>query len=471
MNSEIHSAALWAKPWLETPQLGGVIKISEGLITAVDKSTPIGDLLVIPGLVNAHDHGRGVAPLTVGVRDAPLEAWLWDLWRVPSTDPYLTALVAFGQMALSGVTTVVHNHLPQGQNLVEEAKAVAQAATDVGLRLAFVAPVLDQNLSGYDGGEAIKSQVSNQDWKAICDAQVQLSIEEQIEQVREVRNEIDGPQVITQFGPPGPQWLSNIGWKKVGKEASEDWRIHVHLLETLLQRKWLDSNSPLGAAAFFNRFGLLNERLTIAHGVFLNPEEIVAFTDAGVTLILNTSSNLRLRSGIVNSAEIAASGIRLGIGLDGLALDDDADMLREVRITAALLGPRRFDQSGLTKETILCSAFSDGHVAFDGTVAPGIEVGAGADIVGLSLNSIASDRINNEPRTIASLAVGRWRRSMVREVWVGGRHIVANGCLTGFDYDAAVAELTANVRSSSTNLSWIDRAREASILAGETAGK
>ncbi len=468
MSETVRSAAIWPRPWAGPPQAGGAVVVEAGRVTAVEAGAPSGDLLLVPGLVNAHDHGRGLLPLAMGAPDGPLEAWLWDLWRTPATDPYLTALVAFGRMALSGVTTVVHNHLPQGPDMVAEAKAVARAARDVGLRLAFVAPVLDRNLAGYDGGAAVEAALAARDWQAIRAAQAQPPVEEQIAAVREVAGAIDGPGIVTQFGPPGPQWLSEAGWQAVGEAAAGGWRSHVHLLETRLQRDWLDAECPEGAAAFFARAGLLNERLTVAHGVFLRRDEIAALADAGATLALNTSSNLRLASGVADGAALAAAGIRLGVGLDGMALDDESDMLREVRLTAMLLGPRRFDTPGLSREAVLRAAFSDGRVAFDGAAAPGLVAGAEADTIGLSLSAFAGDRVDDAPETLAALALGRWRREAVREVRVAGRRIVAEGLLTGIDLPAAEAELTAQARADRTEApppGWIAQARAARVRA------
>ncbi|RDC75404.1 hypothetical protein DLJ49_01245 [Rhodovulum sp. 12E13] len=468
MSEPVGAAALWPRPWAGPPEPGGALLVEAGRVAAVEARPPAGDLLLVPGLVNAHDHGRGLLPLAAGAPDGPLEAWLWDLWRTPATDPYLTALVAFGRMALSGVTTVVHNHLPQSPDLVTEAQAVARAARDVGLRLAFVAPVLDRNLAGYDGGAAVEAALAAPDWQAIRAAQAQPPVAEQIALVREAARAIDGPGIVTQFGPPGPQWLSQDGWQAVGEAAAGGWRSHVHLLETRLQRDWLDAECPEGAPAFFERAGLLNDRLTVAHGVFLRPGEIAAFAEAGATLALNTSSNLRLASGVADGAALAANDLRLGVGLDGMALDDDADMLREVRLTAMLLGPRRFDTPGLSREAVLRAAFSDGRVAFDGAAAPGLVAGAEADMVGLSLSALAGDRVDDAPETLAALALGRWRREAVREVRVAGRRIVADGRLTAVDLPAAEAELTAQARAARAEApppGWIAQARAARVRA------
>ncbi|MFQ6550353.1 amidohydrolase family protein [Aestuariibius sp. 2305UL40-4] len=464
-------AAIWARPWEGPPVWGGQLTFEDGRIGEVTAADPEGDALLIPGLINAHDHGRGLRPLAFGAPDGPLEAWLWDLWRAPPTDPYLTALVAFGQMALSGVTTVVHNHLPQLEDLLIEAKAVARAARDVGIRLAFVVPILDRNLAGYDGGAAVKAALPSDEWTAAKAAMAQRPFAEQIATVSDIASAIDGPDIVTQYGPPGPQWLSPEGLAAVGDAAAtEGRRVHIHLLETQLQRDWMDATCPDGAHFLFDRAGLLNDRLTVAHGVFLRSEEATAFADASATLVLNTSSNLRLSSGIADGAALKAAGLRLGIGLDGMALDDDADMLREMRLTSMLLGPRRFDRPGLGRADILRAAYSDGRVAFNGRRGDGLAAGAEADVVSLSFDRIARDRIDDAPKTLANLILGRACRATVRDVWVAGRQIVKDAALTGIDLTAAERELTKTARASRDVPAWIDAARAARVAASTPDG-
>ena len=458
MKHNIQAAAIWAKPWCELPESGGVVEISGGCITDIRATSPSGDLLLVPGLVNAHDHGRGVRPLAVGAADAPLESWLWDLYRTPSTDPYLTSLVAFGQMALSGITTVVHNHLPMEQHLEDEAKSVVQAAQDIGLRIAFTVPVFNCNLAGYDNGAAVKANLSSEVWCAVERALHRPPLAEQIEYLKIVSDAIEAPGVVTQLGPVGPQWISQAGWEAIGEVAQSGCRIHVHLLETHRQREWLDNNFAEGAASFFKKFGMLNERLTIAHGVFLKPDELVEFADAGATLVLNTSSNLRLSSGIIDGVRLARSGIRLGLGLDGMALDDDSDLLRETRLTAVLLGQQ---SNSLSRKAVLRAVFSDGRVAYDGKAARGIESGAEADIVSLSLSVIAPDRADDDRATISSLAFGRWNKSAVRDVWVDGRCVVRDGSLVNVDLKYAEKELYSRMRTLRPAPTWIAKARHA----------
>lgn len=460
----IKAAAIWSRPWDGLPTMGGSLSLDSGRIQSVESVGGGGDLVLVPGLINAHDHARGLSPLAFGAADAPLEAWLWDLRRAPAVDPYLTHAVAFGRMALSGVTSVIVNFLPQSADFLTEAKAAAQAARDVGLRLALVVPIVDQNLSGYDGGKVAMSALTNAEQNALTGADKVPPVAEQIALVLDIANAINDATTITQIGPPGPQWLSEKGWAEVGAASGHGLRLHTHLLETRMQRDWLDAVSPAGAAAFFERAGVLNDRLTVAHGVWLRPDELSALAGAGATLALNTSSNMRLASGLVDGVRLRDAGIALGVGLDGLALDDDADMWRELRLAMALLGPKGMSDDGLPQVGLLRAAFSTGRRIYDGRDAQGLVAGADADFVALSLDRIAADRIDDSAQALATMILGRASQQAVHSVFVAGREIVHAGRLTGLDLAAASKELTRSARSgfaAHPPADWIARSRDA----------
>ena len=80
------------------------IDLVDGLITGltpIDAGAPCADVLAMPALANAHDHGRGLRPLTYGAVDQALETWFTALNIHPKVDPYLNAAVAFARMARS----------------------------------------------------------------------------------------------------------------------------------------------------------------------------------------------------------------------------------------------------------------------------------------------------------------------------------------------------------------------------------
>ena len=80
------------------------IAIDNGVIAAIEPSAsaPSRRLLAMPALANAHDHARPLSPTSFGGAGKPLETWLLRLGAMPSIDPYLGALAAFGRAARGG---------------------------------------------------------------------------------------------------------------------------------------------------------------------------------------------------------------------------------------------------------------------------------------------------------------------------------------------------------------------------------
>ncbi|MFQ3623435.1 MAG: hypothetical protein SNJ73_07800, partial [Acetobacteraceae bacterium] len=97
-------------------------------VTAAADADP--DLLVLPALVNAHDHARPLRASSFGGAHRPLEVWLPRLALPAPLDPHPAATAALGRAALGGAGAVmVHYTRPQGpMSLPDEAAAVARAA-------------------------------------------------------------------------------------------------------------------------------------------------------------------------------------------------------------------------------------------------------------------------------------------------------------------------------------------------------
>jgi cytosine/adenosine deaminase-related metal-dependent hydrolase len=128
------------------------IRIDGEKIAAVAAATPgqAEPVLALPALANAHDHARPVRSSSYGNVGKPLEIWLHYLALVPAVDPYLAAAVSFARSALGGAGVVmVHYTRVQGlTDLPTEAKEVARAARDVGVRVGFAVADLGRLVAG-----------------------------------------------------------------------------------------------------------------------------------------------------------------------------------------------------------------------------------------------------------------------------------------------------------------------------------
>jgi cytosine/adenosine deaminase-related metal-dependent hydrolase len=426
-------------------------------------------LLAMPALVNAHDHGRAVRTSSIDAGGKPLEAWLQYLALLPSVDPYLAAAVSLGNSALGGAGVVmVHYTRAQGfTDLPTEAAEVARAAREVGVRVGFAVSMKDRNPIGYGPAETLLAALPEAARNEIVSRFVRppLQAKDYIKLVDDVAAAADGPNFNVQYGPNGVQWCSDALLEAVAEASSlSGRRVHMHLFETRYQRGYLDQLYGGETVKFLDSIGLLSPRLTLAHCVWARPDELELLAARGVTISTNSSSNLKLRSGIAPVAKMLGCGCRVAMGIDGGALDDDDDMLRELRLTHLLHLGSGFTPR-LSETDMLAVAARTGRLSVANSAAGGaIESGAPADLLLLDYDALDDDRLRNDLDPV-NLVFARATARHISELIVGGRTVVKNRRVLGIDLDAARREVILRMRagqpamaSFAAALSHLDRA-------------
>ncbi len=418
-------------------------------LSPLSVSTP--SILAMPALSNAHDHARAARSSSFGAAGKPLEIWLHYLAMLPAVDAYVASAVSLSHAALGGAGVVmVHYTRVQGlTDYVTEAKAVAKAARDVGVRVGFAVAVRDRNPLVYGPSEPILATLS----PAAADEirrrflRAPLPVSEQIALVDAVASACDAPDFNVQYGPAAVQWCSDELLRAVAEASARSGRrVHMHCLETRYQRTWADAEFPKGMIRYLDEIGLLSPRLTLAHCAFARADELDLLAERGVTISVNTSSNLGIRSGIAPLAQMKKAGCRVAFGIDGLALDEDDDSLREMRLTHLLHGGKGFEVD-VGRDDILTMGCRNGRFSVlnrndGGTIA----AGGPADLLLLDWARVDDDRLkfDLDPR---DLLFARATADHIEEVIVGGKTIVKDGRVLGIDYPALREELLALFRA------------------------
>ena len=407
-------------------------------------------LLAMPALANAHDHARAVKPIALGAADLPLELWLAAITGAPRVDPYIIAAVSLARSALGGQGSVMMHYIrPQGgMSLVDEGREIARATRDVGVRVAFAIAMRDRNSIAYGDDARTLSLFDSSDRDAIERrlAPKAPPAKEQVAQVDEIAAAIDSDLVKVQFGPAGVQWCSQELLEAIAeRSAATGRRIHMHLLETQYQREWADKAYPDGVVRYLDRIGLLSQRLSVAHAVWARPDELELLAARGVTISVQNSSNLGLRSGVPPVRDMVRAGVRFAVGLDGTALDDDDDALREVRFGYLLHQGVGFEK-WLDAPTLLHAACDTGRRAVTGIDEPAaIEPGRLADILVLDYASLSRDVISDTVEDLA-LVLARATMRHIKGLYVGGRKVVEDGKALGVDLPALEKEMIAQLK-------------------------
>ncbi len=299
---------------------------------------------------------------------------------------------------------MMHYTRAQGfTDLPTEVAEVARAARDVGVRTGFAVSMRDRNPLVYGASEPVLSALP-----AAARAEIEgrflsrspLQPKDQIALVDAVAEAAAGPDFNVQYGPNGVQWCSNALLEGIAEASQRTGRrVHMHLLETRYQRAWLDANYPDGGVRFLDKIGLLSPRLTLAHCVWARPDELELLAERGVTIVTNSSSNLHLRSGVAPAGKMLGCGCRLALGIDGRALDDDDDALREMRLTHLLHAGTGFTTAA-SQAQILQSAVGLGRLSVTNRDDGGAIVhGAPADLLLLDWAALEDDRLRDDLRS------------------------------------------------------------------------
>ena len=408
-----------------------------------------GSHLVIPGLVNAHDHGRGLAGNRLGVRDGYLEPWLFEYWRQHPLDCYLDTLYSVIRQLRSGVTTVLHlGYTRDWARPGEEVRDSIKAYRDSGMRVAFAPGVEDQNAFIYDDNDRFIESLPGDLGARLRSALEGLSppagydFFELMDETLEAA--ADEPNIQILYGPSGPEWVSPDLLARVSQAASaKGVGIHIHCLESPIQKEFFRRSFGKTAVAHLNDVGILGPKSSLGHGGWLNEDDMALCAETGTSVCHNPSSNLRLHNGIAPIARMLEMGTPVALGMDSNTLNSDHDMFQEMRLADALHRcPRDTPYHACPEPAdILRMATLGGAKATTyGDRIGALVAGRDADAVFLDFDRISKPYLE-AGTSVTDIVVRLARPEHVDKVMVSGRMMVDGGRYLHHDESAIAAEL------------------------------
>ncbi len=294
------------------------------------ETVPADEHWLIPGLIDAHAHGY--ATLLRGTENSlPLE--LWALYTTLYGRAYdaraIRAAVLLGaaERIRGGVTGVI-DHAP----MVHLAEAALAAHEQTGLRVgyaAFLHDISDHDLLGMTLPPSVAGGLPPVDPSAYA---------ARFAEVLAVARAGSG-RVGVQLGPNAPQRCSPEAWAlwKTLRDR-HGVNVHMHLMETRAQAEIGKCRGPEGLVAEMERFGLLEDGLAAAHGIWLSEVERERLARHAVTVVHNPASNLMLGSGIMPLSSYRDLGTTVALGTDSANTGGRHDMFETMRL--ALMLPR-----------------------------------------------------------------------------------------------------------------------------------
>ena len=438
---------------------GGAVLQEDGIISAVGGFADLSakhpgvpvigskDQIVLPGFVNGHHH-VGLTPFQLGSPDMPLELWFVTRMVSRNLNPYLDTLYSAFEMIASGVTTVQHIHgwVPGNLATVEHAAdEVIRAYNDVGMRVSYSFAVRDQNRLVYQADNDFVASLSAELRPAMRRwyDRMELTLDDHIALFEHLQARHKGSnRAKMQLAPGNLHWCSDQALTRLAETARRhDVPLHMHLLETAYQKEYAMQRGGGSAVDYIDRFGLLGPRMTLGHGVWLTEREIDRLAETGTCVCHNCSSNFRLRSGVAALNVLQARGVNTAIGIDEAGINDDRDMLQEMRMVLRAHRVPGMDDSVPTAAQVFRMATSGGAktTGFGDTIGS-LAVGRAADMVLMDWRQISYPYLDHET-PLLDVVLLRGKTEGVRGVICAGEVIYADGRFTRVDRDAALRSL------------------------------
>jgi 5-methylthioadenosine/S-adenosylhomocysteine deaminase len=358
--------------------------------------------ILLPGLVNAHAH----SPMTVlrGMGgDLPLLRWLHEvIWpaeaRLTPADIEAGMLLGSVEMLRAGVTTSTEMYF-HGERL----EAAVRAS---GARLVATMAVIDA--PGWD-------------WRAMIE---DISAWIDRDGLRHGPDE----RIEVGYGPHSAYTLPPEALTAVGEAArARDALVHIHVAESVVEDT--TQRERYGSVpAMLESLGLLGGRVLAAHAIHLSDEDIQTFARAGVGVAHCPGSNAKLASGTARLVDLRAAGVRVGLGTDGPASNDDLDLWEDMRLAALLARLSTMNSTVLGAPDVLLLATRGGAEALGRNDIGALEAGRWADLVHVDMDDPAfvGGPAVPDRQLLANLVWAAGSRK-VRDVWVAGEQVVADG--------------------------------------------
>ncbi|MBD0382131.1 5'-deoxyadenosine deaminase [Paenibacillus sedimenti] len=392
----------------------------------VDKVIDAKSRTIIPGFIQTHIHlcqtlfrGKG--------DDLELLDWLKKrIWPLEASHDeesiYYSAMLGIGELIQSGTTTIVD------METVHHTDHAFQAIAESGIRA----------LSGkvmMDKGDEVPVPLQEKTSESL-----QQSVD-----LLERWNGHDGGRIQYAFSPRFVISCTEELLREV-RNLSEQYnvKVHTHASENQGEIAIVQAETGMRNVVYLDHLGLANERLILAHCIWLDDEEKRIIHDRGVHVSHCPGSNLKLASGIADTPEMLELDISVSLGADGAPCNNNLDMFNEMRLAALIQkpahGPTAMDARKVFRMATIGGAKAVGMEKEIGS----LEVGKKADLAILDLNNFhvyPSFDVDPISRIVYSAT-----RADVETTIINGKIVMENRIMRTVDKDIVLPEANRSIQ-------------------------
>jgi 5-methylthioadenosine/S-adenosylhomocysteine deaminase len=382
----------------------------------IDRTIDATGCLVLPGLVNTHQHewyllGKGLGD------DMLLEKWIWHrlfpLKDALTPDDFRVASELAALDMIRGGTTTCVNHLVTRTHVAEE-EAILAPVVEAGMRQFFAKAIRPEDVKNdFDGARA-----SFETWHGRGEGRIRVGFV------------LEATAHWVAAGETTEEML--VGGHALAHEL--DTFVTSHIAGGTMSREdgYLKYVLNTGRTdfEFLHGLGVLDDRWILAHAINTRENDLRLIAEAGSTVSHTPSSEAARGGGITQVKRMLDRGIRVALGTDGPMVDHTNDMVEQLKWTRLLQNQVHLDPASIPVQKLIDMATADGaralraHAEF-GTLAPGML----ADIAVFDLATIHA-AVTHRPLSTFVHAV---RSSDAKHVLVNGEVLLEDGRFTRAD--------------------------------------
>jgi len=287
--------------------------------------------ILMPGLINAHTHVpmslmRGLAD------DLRLDVWLMGYMMPVEREFVSPEFVKLGTML--SCAEMIRGGTTCFADMFYYEESVAEGAAEAGMRAICGESVLKfptPDAASYEEGLA-RAAAFIKKWKG-------------------------HPLIIPSVAPHAPYTTTPEILKACASLAVEhDVPLQIHLAETAQEVEGLRNEHGMPVIPWIKRQDLFNAKVVGAHCVHVDDGEMRQMAHANCGAVHNPSSNLKLASGAAPIKRMLDLNVRVGLGTDGPASNNDLDMFEEIRLTSFLAKLQTGDPTAVPARTAVWMA-------------------------------------------------------------------------------------------------------------------
>lgn len=371
--------------------------------------------LAMPGLINAHTH----LPMTLlrgYADDYALQEWLND-HIFPAEDKLDARCVRAG--AALAVAECLRFGASSVTDMYFQLPVIAEVCFQAGIKANLCNAGMSFDPEHYDfeqAGETLETREALKTWHMA-----------------------DNGRIRVDAGVHAEYTSFPALWRAEAEFAREHGlNMHLHLSETRKEHEECLARWGKTPTQVLAEQGVLDVRTTAAHGVWISEQDMELLAQKGAAVAHNPVSNLKLASGIAPVAKMLEKGVKVALGTDGMASNNNHDLFEEIKLCAILQKGISGDPQALPAWQSLCCATRGGAYAQGREQECGaLRLGMDADLILLDASVPSMQPTHNPISSLCYSASGR----DVRLTMVRGKILYENGEFYTIDLEKTLYEI------------------------------